>query len=548
MVIELEEALEKLSITEGQFNQYRESYERWVSMQVDAKWQSPQLPELPAFTLGLEPIFENMRTVRASIVSVLNEVKLQPGQVIVSPVGYIHSIVGSHQTHPPSTHPEAKNEAWYIFSIGKDTQGRDRLLYFEPQQTSNTTYSPFDLPTPIVWNAKTGKPAMRKDLTKGLDALLKPGESAPATEKEAIRIIAERGLKFEATKPEDFIVNNRIQDITGTARYANPVRAKAESLIEGTYPVWPEALFTLERVSLEGEGLNNPASITVNPPEDSFYELTVTKGTVEVNMAGRREVLTPGSSIFVPASNKAPIDIRSESQAEVLKLYPARKQEARPVREAVARASREEIAAADKRDEEALRRTISHVVVNQALLDKGTVIVAYDTAIADVQTGQVARAGEVGINKNLGGSLIDIRGTGKALRDAIQAEISKLQAAGTKIVGVVTIAGDNTMTAAGEDLSKLGKVLNVKNPDGRYIPIIGLYDLAMRIAYGFEIENIRDCLNRIALNPDNRPFTMDDVQNLLTKGIIGILPKIVPINTAEAVEAYKAAQQTLVSL
>jgi hypothetical protein len=58
------------------------------------------------------------------------------------------------------------------------------------------------------------------------------------------------------------------------------------------------------------------------------------------------------------------------------------------------------------------------------------------------------------------------------------------------------------------------------------------------------MQQIADRLNRIALQPNNIPFTVDDLIN----GIIRILPRIGPVNTADAVEAYKAAQAALQSL
>ncbi|MEI6863520.1 MAG: hypothetical protein WCK38_03870, partial [Candidatus Omnitrophota bacterium] len=189
---------------EGFDRDFRVPYERWVSEEIKVGWRTLVIPEFPN---NIIEKLDAIRKIRAELVSYMNEVKLEPGQVIISPVGYIHSIVGSHQTHPlmnptetNKPHPQAKNEAWYIIS-----DGQGGMLYFEPQQTSNTTYSPFDFPTPIVWDAAKNTPNVRKDFLndkkeiENLKALLRPGESLPADEEGVIRLMAERTMKFEAT-------------------------------------------------------------------------------------------------------------------------------------------------------------------------------------------------------------------------------------------------------------------------------------------------------------------------------------------------------------
>jgi hypothetical protein len=204
-----------------------------------------------------------------------------------------------------------------------------------------------------------------------------------------------------------------------------------------------------------------------------------------------------------------------------------------------------------REDEAALRSTLFGIGVDEQR-SKKPVILAYDTGIEpNVDTTHVARAGEVAINKYLNGMVVEIRGTGRALLDAVRVEAQKMG----PNYSVVTIAGDTTLSEirqvlvgegkAGDNLKDdLGVVINVQNPDNRYIPIIGLYDIALRIAYDLDQDAIVDRLNRIALNPNGIPFTKDD----LLKGVIRILPRIAPANMAEAVEAYKAAQQALQSL
>ena len=143
-----------------------------------------------------------------------------------------------------------------------------------------------------------------------------------------------------------------------------------------------------------------------------------------------------------------------------------------------------------------------------------------------------------------------MRATGDALISGIERARSEL--GGSSNIPVVIIAGDGVMssTEIASALAKLGRVVNVQNPGGeRYIPMVGLFDLALRIAYDLGDEKILACLNSIALNPDKKPFGPDDIEELLRRsGVIHILPKIVPVNLTEVIEAYKAAQSALESV
>ncbi len=330
LVKRLKRELEKYIHTEAEFVRYQKAYAAWVSRQsaIGVKWTNPGLPELPEFMAGFDmPIFEAIQNVRAEIVRYFNEIELKPGQFIRSPVGFIHSIVGSYQGHPLSG-KKAKNEAWYIFSIGKDAEGHDRLLYFEPQQTSNTTYSPLDFPTPIVW--KNGGAEMRKDIGAGIDKdideLLQDGDSTPANDEDAVKVIAERAFYYRPANPDEFVVNS-FENVTSGGLYAYPKNARAESLIEGknAYPNWPEDLFTLHRIILVGDSKKKEyALITVRPPPEAyrFDEFFVIKGKVKARIGGQwyPQVLAPGASILV-TDPRSQIEIRAEGEAEVLRLY-----------------------------------------------------------------------------------------------------------------------------------------------------------------------------------------------------------------------------------
>ena len=71
-----------------------------------------------------------------------------------------------------------------------------------------------------------------------------------------------------------------------------------------------------------------------------------------------------------------------------------------------------------------------------------------------------------------------------------------------------------------------------------------MYSLVLRIGYKFDEDSILQSLNSIAINK----FTTEDLKDALKRGILIILPKAGPINTSEAVEAYRAAEAVLRSL
>jgi len=171
--------------------------------------------------------------------------------------------------------------------------------------------------------------------------------------------------------------------------------------------------------------------------------------------------------------------------------------------------------------------------------DMVPVVILFDTGLVPTS---VAQAGEKAIKRYLGGSIIEVRGIGAQLLEKLPEALE-----GLTEYKIVTIAGDQTLDdikAKGkENLNKLGRIINVK-ANGNYIPIIGLYDLALRLAHDLDLENILQHLNTIAVNGQNQmPFTIDD----LRKSIITILPKIGPV-TGNETEIYKAAEAVLRSL
>ncbi|MFA6079504.1 MAG: hypothetical protein WC779_07160, partial [Candidatus Omnitrophota bacterium] len=461
----------------------------------------------------------------------------------------------------------------------KDAQGKDRLLYFEPQQTSNTTYSPFDFPTPIVW--RDGTPSMRKDLTKGLSALLAAGENAPADEEAAIRLMAERALNFSATKAEDFVITNRTRDITGS--FANPVRAKAEALIEGVYPVWPKPLFTLNRITLTGEGKAKEASITVNPVAGTYHELEVMKGSATITMNGRTTVLTPGSSVFVPASNQAPYELKAEGAVEIVMLYPTKEQpKEEPLEDAAAR-TRTEPAPADSRTTDVLASIRARVdsgtgsdklsvedvkalveeekkeaevtleaSMRRADVDDGVVIIATDDNLYKGPANAAVTKWPATINKNAKpGTVVVVRGKGAELEANIKDAIERIGGEGKvrKIVTQLSADVDNITKEKIVNIIKDRSVilsidLKGKSLDEHYLQVIRLFNLSFQIAYDFDADSISMTLSRIM----GQAVSIDQVMNMLAEKIIRILPRLEKIDTSTAAEAYKAVRQALVAL
>jgi hypothetical protein len=203
----------------------------------------------------------------------------------------------------------------------------------------------------------------------------------------------------------------------------------------------------------------------------------------------------------------------------------------------------------------------------------GVIILAYDTGIGGEEAREATTVNQLchqltdsymGPNR-----VIRVKGTGEALATAIEQAQAKYAG---RVLASVTIASDATMAveARAERLMKLGRVLQIQGKNEKlgkdfYMPVPGLYDLALRVAIAEILHRTKDAagndiytpegldfilqrLNNVALSSDGTPFTKDDIQGLLKNGILRMLPKITPINMVAAHEAYKAAQSTLRSL
>ena len=197
----------------------------------------------------------------------------------------------------------------------------------------------------------------------------------------------------------------------------------------------------------------------------------------------------------------------------------------------------------------ALRNYLATGVLSGAFDEKTTVIIAYDIGLdPDASTNQVAQEAGREINSYLDENLAEVRSTGEKLLEDITLTKRLIEGKNRKCV-VVTIASDETVKKIGTNLRHIGKVLNVHNKDQRYIPIIGLYELALRIAYGSDANAILECLNRIAFKDGTDvPFETVDVEQLLSNGIIRLLPKMRNVDLTERIAANKGALEALRSL
>ena len=304
--------------TKEAFDRFKRDYEEWTTEQAKKQWQAVNHPIKTKGWLkegeDVKSILEEIRAVRAEIVSFLNEIKLVPGQVIISPVGYPHAIFGlSHQTHPLKG-TEAKNEAWIIITVKNPQTNKDELILVEPQQTSNTTYSFADFYTPIEY--KDGAVNMRKNLNKNKDA--RTNEEILQGEYDTIEGFVKGGLKSEGTLADDFILQPRIMSKSNNTT--------EEALIEGIHKdLWPQEYFRVHKITLYGRK-DTLASFRVSPISGISHELLLIKGSLTLKIPGQDNITLgfgKGSyqSVFIPADFKQNYTISSDTHTEVLKLF-----------------------------------------------------------------------------------------------------------------------------------------------------------------------------------------------------------------------------------
>ncbi|MDD3088776.1 MAG: 2-phospho-L-lactate transferase CofD family protein, partial [Candidatus Omnitrophica bacterium] len=317
------------------FERFKAAYEVWTTEQSLKGWGlvGERIAEYGWLKEGVseeaaDRKLEDIRARRQKIVKYLNEIILEPGMVIISPVGYPHAIFGlSLQTHP-MVGSEAKNEAWIVYpvygedgEILTDDQGMAYLILIEPQQTSNTTFTLADFYTPIDYSKDSLK--MRKDLSRSKehgDPEKRVRGEVLAEENAKIEGFVRDGLKAVGTEAGDFILSPEL------LRESPDGLAKEEVLISGTRgETWPREYFRVNRVRLEGSQ-KHTVSIKMSAEEDAAHELIVVRGRVEVKGIGSKTIKLgfgqgAEQSVFIPADMRQDYVIEAKETAEVLKLY-----------------------------------------------------------------------------------------------------------------------------------------------------------------------------------------------------------------------------------
>ncbi|MBN1354589.1 MAG: hypothetical protein JW994_07995 [Candidatus Omnitrophica bacterium] len=332
----------KEGLTEAEFkNEFLKNYDKWVEEQYDRGWSASEItPAIPEEIMkpGYDrTLWERMRKNREKLVSFFLHTELKDGQIIMAPAGderggILHRIVGSFQMHPYGSHPDAKHESWVTFSAGKNPGGEEKFATAEIMNMSDVTLSPFDFDSPLSY--KNGKVVPRKNLCgKNLLAI---GNRVPKAKDDSLEAALEAEVEaidimINALRPEGFedITSFDITSQAGdvTSRYQHVENAKAQSVIEGTYPVQPQELWVMHKLTLSGKGESEKAKISVEPrgAKGDFEQLLVTKGTVTVARVGEpAETLKNGQAIFIPADVKDVYTITASSEAEVLRSYPGK--------------------------------------------------------------------------------------------------------------------------------------------------------------------------------------------------------------------------------
>ncbi|MDP3790568.1 MAG: hypothetical protein Q8R38_00790 [Candidatus Omnitrophota bacterium] len=185
-------------------------------------------------------------------------------------------------------------------------------------------------------------------------------------------------------------------------------------------------------------------------------------------------------------------------------------------------------------------------------MTKKIVLVGHDTSL-DAASNTTARVVEETVNRYLDDTFIEVRASGSNLAAKIQevaASIAKERNINIKDIFIATVAGDDTVKelTGRPELANLGKVLQIQNKvsdtEMLPVPVIGLYDFILRMAYGQSDEDILACLNRIASKGPNQPFVKEDIDQLLNNivGLLRIIPKAAPVNMSEVAEINRAAQ------
>ena len=340
----LRQLLASLELTDrARFEAFASLYSDWATLQARVRWQSDDTANLatrlqpftqsgkPEQSARLTEWLEQLRTNRAQIVEVLNEVDLEreDGNLLLTSAGVMHAIFGlSHQTHPlDHTRPALqtllrqmrrlaqaggtdsdlhglvaaaglpalraqnaappKNEGWLPMRVD------GKLTLVEPQQSSDTTYSLADFYTPFIWDGQ------RARFRKG-DAL--------------------HGLRSVDLAQQLYSVDLSATSIDALRRVPTPIvergqhRAQLFRLVDEAD--WP--FFTAHRLELDGTNAT-PATWSGDHGPGVFQQLVVVRGDVELtDDNGSTSMLNASVPAFIPATMQGGYRLSTSGAATIL--------------------------------------------------------------------------------------------------------------------------------------------------------------------------------------------------------------------------------------
>ncbi|HDZ77345.1 MAG TPA: hypothetical protein ENH41_04605, partial [Candidatus Omnitrophica bacterium] len=262
-------------LTAEKFNEFREKYIAWGVRQATSKrpWKkSIVIKGLSEYFEDVDKartILNNLKEARAGISEFTHTIPLKDGIIILVPTGTSHAILGlSIQFHPITG--ETKTESWAYIpvydekgrGILKDKNGEDIWVLFEPQELSDTTYSPADLFATFEWDKKKDRPKTRKPLKSN---------------KEIAKMINTH-MNFTLIDKAEYILEAKATKNPKIKSYIDDVK------------FWP--LYSQHEIVLN----KNEVIDSIN---DNEHDLFVARGMIEIIVKGDRLKMEAGEACII---------------------------------------------------------------------------------------------------------------------------------------------------------------------------------------------------------------------------------------------------------
>ena len=275
------------------------SYKRWAIEEAVADWAGRSNREwigdftTPALAARAQELLARLAHHRRRMVGLMHRIPFRPDQAILIESPTLHAIAGlSLQLHPNvpgNFHP--KDELW-IYKEIRCPDGSTGWILVEPQRTFDKTDSGADFFTPFVWDDREGLRFRKAISPSGLEQFVRLMDATPRPASHYLR----QAQPMPASK--------------GSARG----RARWYRVVEE--PGWPH--FLVHELRFDGPG-EWAGPLT----HESFTELHVTQGRVELTLAGRSGShasceVSPTQPVFLPAS--LPFDTITYRAAEPAQL------------------------------------------------------------------------------------------------------------------------------------------------------------------------------------------------------------------------------------